>query len=354
MGHGDVGRSCSAPIVTRSLDGYVAPARSALFFDPINHSLTKGLRSAVLWPGSLMLHANYLARSTGVASGDIFPRYLEGICYCFCPPQRARMLTNPGCGLVHIGGTCDRDSLRKSWNQQLVLRAIDVECELQSWLSAPTYQIPVMLILTGVENNRKNLASVSNQFATIPEEVIALVAKSLDAHNVSMITFVSKEINVASKCASCRIPKKQTGLRLWSIVMSIECLAWARSLDSWPGGWDKRICEKATRGGHLDVLKWARDQEEPCPWSEATCSAAAQGGHLDVLKWARDQEEPCPWDEETCSAAARHGHLDVLKWARGQEILILMNLKGFMGCLKKAQLFSEIDYKFSSELTTRP
>ena len=150
---------------------YVAPAHSAPFFDPINHSLTNGLRSidtlrvlgnqggAMAWrrnhmvsstTGSLMLHAIYVARSTAVASGDIFPRYLEGICNCFCPPQRARMLTNPGCGLVHIGGTCDRDPLRKTWNQQLVLRAIDTECELQSWLATPTYQIPVLLILTGV------------------------------------------------------------------------------------------------------------------------------------------------------------------------------------------------------------
>jgi len=46
-------------------------------------------------------------------------------------------------------------------------------------------------------------------------------------------------------------------------------------------------------GGHLEVLKWAR--ENGCPWDEDTCAGAAEGGHLEVLKWAR--ENGCPWDE---------------------------------------------------------
>ena len=49
----------------------------------------------------------------------------------------------------------------------------------------------------------------------------------------------------------------------------------------------------AAHGGHLEVLKWAR--ENGCPWDEITCTWAAEGGHLDVLKWAREND--CPWDE---------------------------------------------------------
>ena len=44
-----------------------------------------------------------------------------------------------------------------------------------------------------------------------------------------------------------------------------------------------------------------------------TCGAA-YGGHLDVLKWTR--ENGCEWDWRTCSNAAENGHLHVLKWAR--------------------------------------
>ena len=37
-----------------------------------------------------------------------------------------------------------------------------------------------------------------------------------------------------------------------------------------------------------------------------------------------------------------------------QILIQIPTLKGFMGWLEKAQLFSEIDYKFSSELNIRP
>lgn len=38
------------------------------------------------------------------------------------------------------------------------------------------------------------------------------------------------------------------------------------------------------------------------------------------LKWLRAQEPPCPWDGETCGWAARGGHLEVLRWARAQYV----------------------------------
>ena len=74
----------------------------------------------------------------------------------------------------------------------------------------------------------------------------------------------------------------------------------------------KNLCEDAAEHGHLDVLKWARDNG--CPWDEKTCYRAAKHGHLEVLKWAR--ENGCPWNEGTCAGAAEGGHLEMLKWAR--------------------------------------
>jgi hypothetical protein len=57
--------------------------------------------------------------------------------------------------------------------------------------------------------------------------------------------------------------------------------------------WDERTCRYAAWGGHLEVLKWAREND--CPWDERTCMFAAKGGHLEVLKWAREND--CPWNE---------------------------------------------------------
>ena len=75
-------------------------------------------------------------------------------------------------------------------------------------------------------------------------------------------------------------------------------------------------CHAAARCGYLDVLKWLRSQDPPCPWDEETCESAAGNGHLDVLKWLRSQDPPCPWDESISTAAAGGGHLEILKWLR--------------------------------------
>lgn len=69
------------------------------------------------------------------------------------------------------------------------------------------------------------------------------------------------------------------------------------------------------RRGHLDVLRWLRDNW--CPWDSQTCESATCGGHLAVLRWGR--EDGCPWDPYTCEDGAALGHLDILRGARRQE-----------------------------------
>jgi hypothetical protein len=64
-------------------------------------------------------------------------------------------------------------------------------------------------------------------------------------------------------------------------------------------------CSGAAKGGHLNILQWAR--ANGCPWDEGTCDEAAWGGHLEVLQWAR--ANGCPWD------------MYVLLAARGREVI---------------------------------
>ena len=40
------------------------------------------------------------------------------------------------------------------------------------------------------------------------------------------------------------------------------------------------------------------------------CAMAAQGGHLAVLKWAREQHPPCPWDGRTFRGAHHSPNAD--------------------------------------------
>src|SRR5579872_5639992 len=44
------------------------------------------------------------------------------------------------------------------------------------------------------------------------------------------------------------------------------------------------------------------------------CVNAAFEGYLNILMYLR--KNGCDWDSNTCSAAASNGHLEVLKWAR--------------------------------------
>ena len=64
------------------------------------------------------------------------------------------------------------------------------------------------------------------------------------------------------------------------------------------------MCPFAATGGHLAVLRWAR--EHHCPWGPATCVFAAMGGHLEVLQWAR--EHGFLWDKLVCQYVSGSGY----------------------------------------------
>ena len=101
-----------------------------------------------------------------------------------------------------------------------------------------------------------------------------------------------------------------TGLRFEELgendAVELGCLCAVQRLDR-VGRLSRRerLCEAAARGGHLEMLQWAR--ANGCPWNEMTCSGAATGGHLDVPRWAR--EKGCPWSEETRAMAGRLGYV---------------------------------------------
>ena len=70
------------------------------------------------------------------------------------------------------------------------------------------------------------------------------------------------------------------------------------------------LLRKRLLGGHLELLKWAR--ENGCEWDAMTCASAAKSGNLDILKWAR--QNGCEWDQEVGDNAVLHGHLEILDW----------------------------------------
>jgi|AntAceMinimDraft_1070359.scaffolds.fasta_scaffold14982_4 hypothetical protein len=108
-------------------------------------------------------------------------------------------------------------------------------------------------------------------------------------------------------------PRKYQKSQMLTRPLAPPVLMWARE-NGCP--WNKHTSMKAAEGGHLELLKWAREQEPPCPWDEWTTAAAATGGRLEVLQWLRAQCPPCPWSSKTVVNAEKEGHLDILQWAQ--------------------------------------
>mmetsp|Transcript_19579 Transcript_19579/g.42486 ORF Transcript_19579/g.42486 Transcript_19579/m.42486 type:complete len:153 (-) Transcript_19579:61-519(-) len=137
----------------------------------------------------------------------------------------------------------------------------------------------------------------------------------------------------------------------------MEMLLWLQAHQYPLHFWDEGTCSEAAGEGQLEVLKWLRAQDPPCPWSpdyyesdseyeseyesvsssgfvseidwehdhesiylreqeEGPCCAAAENGQLEALQWLL--AEGCPWFATACDAAARNGHLAVLQWLRAK------------------------------------
>ena len=105
--------------------------------------------------------------------------------------------------------------------------------------------------------------------------------------------------------------------------------------------WDLGTIDAASQGGHFDIVKYAH--ENGCPWSENTCMNAAKKGHFEMLKYAH--ENGCPWHEGTCAQAAEKGHLQMLRYARentpqcpwDQFVTLLAAIYGHKEVLKYAR-----------------
>src|SRR3982751_5585264 len=152
----------------------------------------------------------------------------------------------------------------------------------------------------------------------LPKELLVFLARLLDfpsqmafrevSRNFSQITNdVLREIHLSTSFKISQIAFCNQAARFGYLPL----LQWESALQP-PSLWNAEACENAAYGGHLEVLKWLR--ENGAPWNEAVCSSAAKRGHLEVLKWLRGND--APWDVGVCSGAAYGGHLEVLKWLR--------------------------------------
>jgi hypothetical protein len=146
-----------------------------------------------------------------------------------------------------------------------------------------------------------------------------------------------------------------------------EALRWVRENGCvW---YDFCIVSDAASSGNIEMTAWVKEQvrlpyradsmsaaagscqtamcqflyAEQCPWSEYACLAAAYGGHVDTLRWLREQG--CPWiEKDTAQRAAEGGSVDMMLYLRqagiefdAELLKAMLNVAGAYNKLAAAQ-----------------
>ena len=97
-----------------------------------------------------------------------------------------------------------------------------------------------------------------------------------------------------------------------SSISTLE-VAW-ENISLWPRYWtESDFCRKVARTNKLELLKWIRE-EKKCEWGGGTINVAALRGNLEMVKYCVANE--CPIDRRACAFAASEGHLECLKYLR--------------------------------------
>jgi hypothetical protein len=106
--------------------------------------------------------------------------------------------------------------------------------------------------------------------------------------------------------------KERFKVREMSSISTLE-FAWENK-SLWTIWWRETwFCDQVARTNKLELLKWIRE-EKKCKWDEDTIEAAASQGNLEMVKYCVANK--CPINMWSCAWAAQNGHLEVLKYLR--------------------------------------
>ncbi|CCO18950.1 PREDICTED: similar to predicted protein [Bathycoccus prasinos] len=106
--------------------------------------------------------------------------------------------------------------------------------------------------------------------------------------------------------------KKRFDVSEMSSISTLE-VAWENK-SLWPSNWSERdFCLEVAKTNKLELLKWIQE-EKKCEWDSGTINAAAKQGNMEMVKYCVAKK--CPINVFACANAASAGHLEVLKYLR--------------------------------------
>jgi hypothetical protein len=167
------------------------------------------------------------------------------------------------------------------------------------------------------------------------------VLPRLNPTDLKFLYEVNKETRALVKRSSRKGElEKKFKVEDMSSISTLE-IAW-KNKSLWPGYWkdETLFCWKVAKTNKLELLKWIREEKQ-CKWNRFTIDAAVNQRNLEMVKYCVANE--CPADEWTCQFAARNGHLECLKYLREEakalwnyEVLHFAHAKKHLECLRYA------------------
>ena len=80
------------------------------------------------------------------------------------------------------------------------------------------------------------------------------------------------------------------------VAASVGDLVSVKLLRQHGSDWDERVCWLAALNGHLEIIKWVRSCNPPCPWNELSLRVAVFRKDLEIIKFC--VENGCPGAEK--------------------------------------------------------
>ena len=143
------------------------------------------------------------------------------------------------------------------------------------------------------------------------------VLPRLNANDVKFLYEVNTETRALIKRSSRADDLKKIFIvKEMSSISTLE-VAWENK-SLWPSWWyERHFCWKVAKTNKLELLKWARE-EKNCDWDRWTIIEAAEQGNLEMVKYCVANEYPINRNinRNACAFAAKNGHLEVLKYFR--------------------------------------